>query len=82
MTTDGISFDETTPFKIGDENAYIVFDGNDNIVIGGENVEINSSVSVGGNKTLSQVLNDLDQTITSIEYGQGNSNIDHSDIED
>lgn len=82
MTTDGISFDETAPFKIGDENAYIVFDGNDNIVIGGENVEINSSVSVGGNKTLSQVLNDLNQTITSIEYGQGNSNIDHSDIED
>lgn len=81
-TGEGIRFDNTVPFTIGDENAYIVFDGNGHITLGGEGVDILSSVSIGGsNKTLSQVLNDLGSAITAIEYGVGTSSTSHSDIQ-
>jgi hypothetical protein len=36
---------------------------------------------MGGNKTLSQVLNDLDSSITSVEYGVGNYNTSYADIQ-
>ena len=82
MTGAGIQFDNTSPFTIGDDNAYIVFDGNGHITLGGDGVNILSSVTIGGNnKTLSQVLNDLDAAIIAIEYGIGNSSTSHSDIE-
>lgn len=70
-----------SPFTIGDEDAYIVFDGNGHITLGGDGVNILSSVTIGSNnKTLSQVLNDLGSAITSIEYGIGNSSTSHSDV--
>ncbi|WP_297979316.1 hypothetical protein [uncultured Methanobrevibacter sp.] len=82
MTGVGIGFDNTTPFSIGDDNAYIVFDGNGHITLGGGGVEILSSVKMGGsNKTLSQVLNDLGQAITTIEYGLSSSPTSHSDVQ-
>ena len=81
MTGEGINFDSTSPFTIGDENAYIVFDGRGHITLGGDGVNILSSVSIGENsKTLSEVLNDLGKAITTIEYGVGSSNTSHSDV--
>ena len=81
LTGDGISFNDNTPFSIGGENAYIVFDGNGHITLGGAGVNILSSVTIGGSqKTLSQVLNDLDAALISIEYGVGTSKTEHSDI--
>ena len=81
MTGDGITFDNTSPFSIGDEDAYIVFDGNGHITIGGDGVEIYSPITVGNSrKTLSEVLHDLGQAITSIQYGVGSSPNSHSDI--
>ena len=81
MTGSGISFDDTSPFSIGDENAYIVFDGNGHITLGGNGVEILSGVTIGASrKTLSEVLNDLGQAITAIEYGVSSSPNNHSDV--
>ena len=81
MTGEGINFDSTSPFTIGDENAYIVFDGRGHITLGGDGVNILSSVSIGENsKTLSEVLNDLGKAITTIEYGVGSSNTSYSDV--
>lgn len=81
MTGSGISFDGTSPFSIGDEDAYIVFDGNGHITLGGDGVNILSSVTIGGSrKTLAEVLNDLGQAITVIEYGVGSSPTSHSDV--
>ena len=80
----GISFDDSTPFYIGNEDAYLTFARNNNnegvIDIGGDNVNIHGAVTMGGNKTLSQVLNDLDSSIISVEYGVGDSSTSHSDI--
>lgn len=85
-TERGISFDENTSFHIGNNDAYLNFskDQNNNGVlsIGGNNVNIYGSVTMGGNKTLSQVLNDLGQAITVIEYGIGESPTSHDDIEE
>lgn len=81
LTGNGIRFDNTVPYSIGDDQAYIVFDGNGHITLGGDGVNILSGVTIGGSqKTLSQVLNDLDSAIISIEYGVGNSRTSHSDI--
>lgn len=80
----GISFDDNSPFYVGNEDAYLTFSRNNNnegvIDIGGDNVNIHGAVTMGGNKTLSQVLNDLDSSIVSVEYGVGDSNTSHSDI--
>lgn len=77
----GISFDQNSPFYIGDEDASITFDGNGQIIIGGTGVQIAAPVTIGGrNKTLSQVLDDLNASIKTIEYGLGNSSSTHSDI--
>jgi len=82
MTGRGISFDNTTPFSIGDDNAYILFDGRGHITLGGNGVNILSGVTIGeSNKTLSQVLNDLDAAITSIEYGVSDSPVNYSGID-
>ena len=59
FTGTGISFAQNKPFTIGDSNAYIYFDGNGHINIGGSNV------TIGGNTTLQQLLNKYDSTITS-----------------
>ncbi len=78
----GIQFDRNSPFYIGDENAYVVFDGNGHITIGGDGVDILTGVTIGeSKKTLSQVLNDLGSAITSIQYGVSSSSTDHSDVE-
>ena len=88
MTDSGITFDSNSAFYLGDplnENSpYIVFDGQHGTIdIGGSGVNIHSGVTIGqDNRTLSQVLNDLDAAITSIEYGVGGSRVDYSDIEE
>ena len=76
----GIYFDSKSPFSIGDENAYITFDGNGKIAIGGDGINIYSPLEIGGTKTLSEVLNDLGKAIVAIEYGIGDSPVSHSDI--
>ena len=96
LTGNGISFDDTSPFTIGDDNAYIMFqppynnsfnnDEKSHILIravDGGTVSIDGSVIMGGtgsNKTLSQVLEDLGQAITTIEYGKSSSSTSHSDV--
>ena len=59
FTPNGISFAENKSFYIGDNNAFIYFDGNGHINIGG------SQVTIGGNTTLQQLLNKYNSTITS-----------------
>lgn len=54
FTDDGISFNDDKSFYIGDEDAFIVFDGNGHITIGG-------SVTFGSNKTLSDLLSEIEQ---------------------
>ena len=84
MTGNGISFDGNSPFTIGDvENgtAYIFFDGNGHITLGGSGVVINSGVTIGAsNKTLADLLNDAGASIKTIEYGLSSSNISHADV--
>lgn len=80
-TANGITFDDSKPFTIGDEDAYIVFDGNGHITIGGDGTSFLGSVTIGGsNKTLSDLLTELGSAITAVEYGVGTSSSSHSDI--
>lgn len=72
-TAQGISFDSGKPFYIGDDNTYISFDGNGHITIGG-------SVTLGSNKTLSELLSELESSIAAVEYGKGTSPTSHADI--
>lgn len=67
---ESITFDSSRPQTIGGQNAYITYyDSNndgipDSIIVGGDNVTINSTVNIGGeSKTLSEVLEDLSNTI-------------------
>lgn len=73
-TGTGITFNEDKPFYIGDEDAYITFDGNGNIRIGG------SGIIFGSNKSLSSVLTELGASLKAVEYGKGSSPTSHSDI--
>ena len=73
-TSTGITFDNDTPYYIGDNNAYISFDGNGHITVGG------SGFKFGSNKTLDSLLNDLGASLKSVEYGKGSSSTSHSDI--
>ena len=72
-TGSGITFNENKPFYIGDEDAFIVFDGNGGIQIGG-------AVTLGQYGTLSQMLAALNASISAVEYGVGSSPTSHSDI--
>ena len=87
-TENGISFDKNGVFYLGDPNdersPYLVFDGiHKTLTLGGTGVNINSGVTIGeSNKTLAQVLTDLGQAITVIEYGVGNSPDSHEDVEE
>ena len=69
LARDGISFDSSTPFTIGTEEAYITFSPvNNKIYIGGQNVEI-------GGQPLSDVLNDistLKQQVATVTDELGN----------
>lgn len=69
LARDGISFDSSTPFTIGTEEAYITFSPTNNkIYIGGSNVEI-------GGQSLSQVLSDIDtlkQQVATVTDELGN----------
>ena len=83
LTDSGISFDSTVPYSIGDDNAYILFDGDGHITIGGSGVNILSGVSIGGtNKTLTQVINDLGKSITTIEYGLSESSTSYTSVQE
>lgn len=73
-TASGIRFNEGKPFYIGDDDASIIFDGNGHIAISG------NGVTIGGSKTISEVLAELGASITAIEYGVGTSPTSHSDI--
>lgn len=75
-TANGITFDDSKPFYIGDNNASIVFDGNGHISISGIGVSIGST----GSKSIDEVLSELGASIKTIEYGVGNSATSHSDI--
>lgn len=59
FTGDGISFDSGTAFTIGDESAYIHFDGDGHINIGG------TGITIGGNVSLADLLHKYDSTITA-----------------
>jgi len=59
FTGTGISFADDRTFYIGDESAYIFFDGNGHITIGG------TGVTIGGNLTLQDLIDKYDATITS-----------------
>lgn len=72
-TANGITFNEGKPFYIGDEDAFIVFDGNGHIRIGGNGTTI-------GERSLSAILDELGASIKTIEYGVGSSPSSHSDI--
>ena len=57
FSADGITFDNGTPFVIGNNDAYIEFDPvNSRIVIGGNNISLN------GQQTLAQTLTELANT--------------------
>ena len=73
-TANGITFDNSKPFYIGDDNASIIFDGNGHISING------NGITIGSNKTLTQVLAELGASIKTVEYGIGSSQSSHSDI--
>ena len=59
FTGDGISFDSGTAFTIGDESAYIHFDGDGHINIGG------TGITIGGSVSLADLLRKYDSTITA-----------------
>lgn len=59
FTGTGISFAQDKSFYIGDNSAYIFFDGNGHITIGG------TGVTIGGNLTLQDLIDKYDATITS-----------------
>lgn len=59
FTGNGISFDSGTAFTIGDESAYIHFDGDGHINIGG------TGITIGGNVSLTDLLHKYDATITA-----------------
>ena len=80
-TATGTTFDSGRPYYIGDEDAYIVFDGKGGIQIGGDGVSISGGVTIGGyDKTLSEVMAALNASISAVEYGVGSSPTSHSDI--
>lgn len=80
-TATGTTFDSGRPYYIGDEDAYIVFDGDGGIAIGGDGVSISGGVTIGGyGKTLSEVMAALNASISAVEYGVGSSPTSHSDI--
>lgn len=58
-TATGMSFAQNKTFYIGDNSAYIFFDGQGHITIGG------TGVTIGGNLTLQQLIEKYDSTITS-----------------
>lgn len=61
FSADGISFDDDTPFVIGNSDAYILFDPvNNRIIIGGNNVSLN------GQKTLGETLAELGTLQTAV----------------
>lgn len=72
-TANGITFNEDKPFYIGDEDAFIIFDGNGHVQIGGSGVTV-------GQQSLSNILNQLGASIKVVEYGVGSSPTSHSDI--
>ena len=73
-TASGFTFDNDKPYYIGDNDAYISFDGNGHITIGG------TGITLGTNKTLSSLLTELGQSLKAVEYGKGSSSTSHSDI--
>ena len=61
FSADGITFDDDTPFVIGNSDAYILFDPvNNRIIIGGNNVSLN------GQKTLGETLAELGTLQTAV----------------
>ena len=72
-TAQGITFDNSKPFYIGDNNSYVSFDGNGHITVGG-------NVTLGSNKSLSDLLSELESSIAAVEYGKGTSPTSHADI--
>lgn len=58
FTGTGISFAQDRTFYVGDNDAFIFFDGDGGINIGG-------AVTIGGSTTLQQLLDKYDSTITS-----------------
>ena len=73
-TANGFTFDSDKPYYIGDNDAYISFDGNGHITIGG------TGITLGTSKTLTEVLNELGSSLKAVEYGKGSSSTSHSDI--
>lgn len=61
FSADGITFDDDTPFVIGNSSAYILFDPvNNRITIGGNNISLN------GQKTLGETLAELGELQTAV----------------
>ena len=61
FSADGITFDDDTPFVIGNSDAYILFDPvNNRIIIGGNNISLN------GQKTLGETLSELGTLQTAV----------------
>ena len=61
FSADGITFDDDTPFVIGNSDAYILFDPvNNRITIGGNNISLN------GQKTLGETLSELGTLQTAV----------------
>lgn len=61
FSADGITFDDDTPFVIGNSDAYILFDPvNSRITIGGNNISLN------GQKTLGETLSELGTLQTAV----------------
>lgn len=61
FSADGITFDDDTPFVIGNSDAYILFDPvNNRIIIGGNNISLN------GQKTLGETLAELGTLQTAV----------------
>ena len=61
FSADGITFDDETPFVIGNSGAYIFFDPTNNrIIIGGNNISLN------GQKTLGETLAELGTLQTAV----------------
>ena len=68
---DGITFDEDRRFRIGDDDAFIEFDGNGHIYIGG------IGITLGGSKTLTQLISDSNNTLIydhTYEYVRDSNN--------
>ena len=62
FTGNGVSFDSGRQFYIGDSSAFIHFDGNGHISIGG------TGVTIGGSTTLAQLISKYDSTITDVYF--------------